>query len=277
MARDGSFVEGEFYGPPSYGQWEECYDVLATALLMLGIVGRNKIADYKQHIRELAAAYGPKVWHLLYQTDVRCRQELMHELHHDALSDHNEAAITGEHSRFTPNKPWDFVWSMVLDDKHSKWWTREFERPAQLVLTHIASLDSMLGGDVGISSTRMAGTMDPSRAAQRAPPPPRAAPHGPAKPTGARQTHAKPTKGHQRLNPDGTMATNRSGAPLCGGFQAGTCSSVGKSNSCPHTDSVHQCSVCLSGEHGARHPSQCTKPQKTATKSKGGGKGRKGK
>ena len=104
MMRDGSFFEAELYGPPSYSQWEECYDVLATGLLMLDIVSRNKLADYKSHIRELAAAYGPKVWHLLYQTDVRCRQEFMHELHEDALLAHAEAIERNTFSSFQPGR-----------------------------------------------------------------------------------------------------------------------------------------------------------------------------
>ena len=283
MARDVSYFEGELYGPPSFGQWEECYDVLTTGLIMLNVVSRNKLVDYKMHIKELAAAYGPKVWHLLYQTDVRCRQELMHEIHQDLLWDHNEAVAAGMPSRFDPARPWDAVWSTVLDDRHGKWWTREFERPAQLILTHIASLESMLGGDVSISSSRLMGTHNPSEAMRQPAPPPRVKqqqkqqhqPRGEGGPKGqkSQQPPAAP-----RANQDGTLATNMKGRPLCGGFQSGNCNGHAQGIACPHVQgAVHQCAVCLSPDHGARSPAPCTQPQKTLSGRKGGGKGKGGK
>ncbi|MDE0916350.1 MAG: hypothetical protein OSB57_14335 [Planctomycetota bacterium] len=283
MTRDGSFIEAELFGPPSYGQWEECFDVLATGLLMLDIVSRNKIADYKDHIRELAAAYGPKVWHLLYQTDVRCRQEYMHELHQDASMAHVEAVEQAAHSSFQPKRPWDTVFSMAISEGSSKWWTREFERPAQLVLTHIASLDSMLGGDVGLSSSRLLGTAPPHVAQRRPEPPPRAQP---GQQRGQQKVKAVKQRSQMHASPDGSLGTNMKGKPLCGGFQNGHCQQVlPNSFVCAATGKMHQCSRCLSGDHGSNFPQACTKDQKAVKtlmknshhqngKGKGKGKGK---
>ena len=276
MLRDGSFFETELYGPPSFSQWEECYDVLSTGLLMLDIVSRNKLADYKSHIKELASAYGPKVWHLLYQTDVRCRQELMHELHEDALLAHAEALERGTFSSFQPGRPWDSVWEAAISIDCGRWWTREFERPAQLILTHIASLDSMLGGDVEMSSTRLIGTATPSVAQQRATPPPK---QPTKKQQQKQQQQQQPTKKpHQPMSsmPDGSLATNMKGAPLCSGFQSGACTTTSHGITCSHTGAMHQCSRCLSSDHGSKHPQQCNRSQK-ATKPMKQGKGGKGK
>ena len=279
MMRDGSFFEAELFGPPSYCQWEQCFDVLATGLLMLDIVSRNKLADYKEHIRELSAAYGPTVWHLLYQTDVRCRQELMHELHQDALMAHNEALENGTHSGFQPLRPWDSVFSMAISDTTSKWWTREFERPAQLVLTHIASLSSMLGGDVEMSSSRLLGTANASVTARRPDPPPRVQQQQqqqPKKQHTKQQGGGKKQKLPMQTAPDGSLTTNMKGAPLCSGFQSGQCTSTRPNSiACAHTGAMHQCSRCMSSEHGSKHPQQCNREQKRVHNGKGGkGKGK---
>ena len=198
---------------------------------------------------------------------------------------HADAIEHTAHSGFQPGRPWDTVFAMAIAESSSKWWTREFERPAQLVLTHIASLDSMLGGDVEMSSSRLLGTANPSVAQRRPDPPPRMqqpsmkvlAQHAKTWPD-ARGNGNTGKKSRQPMHalPDGSLGTNMKGTPLCTGFQSGQCTSTRfGSLTCMHTESMHQCSKCLSPDHGSKFPHPCNRDQKKDRKGKGGkGKGK---
>ena len=112
MDSAGAFNQVELFGPPTLEAWLASYDVLATALLMLDAVSRPKLAAYRKKISTYHAQYGgPKIWHLLYQADVRCRQE-----HMEALNYRLAAAHTAAVSHFPPlistydvPRPWDSV------------------------------------------------------------------------------------------------------------------------------------------------------------------------
>jgi hypothetical protein len=152
--RDGQFISAEFYGPPSIEQWTACYDVLAAALIMLGAVSRPVLSAYRKKLKMLNAMYGPSVWHLLYQTDVQCRQELMPSIFHELLADHNSALETGSKTCFDPSEPWDHVWATAT--KRVEFWTDQFERPAGLIAAHVRQLNSVLDGDVQIAAPHQA-------------------------------------------------------------------------------------------------------------------------
>ena len=152
LMRDGTFQQVELFGPPNVEQWCANYDVLSTGCIMLGAVRRPNLAAYKRWICKLSACYGPSVWHLLYQTDVRCRQELMQAVFQELLAAHSAAVMAKTHTDFDPTRPWDAVWKRVLEMKD--WWTDEFERPAGLIVTHVKGLNYGLGGDVQIAGQR---------------------------------------------------------------------------------------------------------------------------
>ena len=73
--------------------------------------------------------------------------------------------------------------------------------------------------------------------------------------------------------------TNRSGARLCEAFQKGEC--PGRNGWCAADSAYsHQCARCLSQEHGAHSPQECTKAPKASSsylKGQGKSKGKKGK
>ena len=150
IMRDGTFQQVEMFGPPDVEQWCANYDVLSTGCIMLGAVRRPNLASYRRWICKLAACYGPIVWHLLYQTDVRCRQELMQRVFQELLAAHTAAIMARTHTDFDPASPWDAVWKRVLEMKD--WWTDEFERPAGMIKNKVLELGSVLGGDVQIST-----------------------------------------------------------------------------------------------------------------------------
>jgi len=151
IMRDGTFMTVELFGPPNIELWEGCYDVLATGCLMLGAVKRPRLAAYKRWIIKLATLYGPVVWHLLYQTDVRCRSELMQAVFQEMLAAHNAAVMSNTHTTFDVLNPWDSVWARVLEMKD--WWIDEFERPAGLINSKVMSMNSVISGDVQIATT----------------------------------------------------------------------------------------------------------------------------
>ncbi len=79
------------------------------------------------------------------------------------------------------------------------------------------------------------------------------------------------------------MTANRSGRALCAAFQSGGCKDTihGSLICAADQRSSHQCAVCLSPQHGASHPTPCTR-QAHAPKAKtfkpggrgGGGRGK---
>jgi len=173
IMRDGTFMNVELFGPPNIDLWSGCYDVLATGCIMLGAVRRPYLAAYKKWIIRLAAIYGPVVWHLLYQTDVRCRSELMQEVFQILLAEHNAARMSKMPSDFDPLKPWDAVWKRVLEMKD--WWNDEFERPAGLINSRVMAVGSAIGGDVQIATSHQrapAQNQQPQQQQQQQPPRP---------------------------------------------------------------------------------------------------------
>lgn len=151
LNRDGQFVNTECYGPPTFEAWTSCYDVLAALLIMIGAVGRPALSAYFKLIKMLHAMYGSSVWHLLYQTDVRCRQELMEAIFHELLAAHNTALEIGSHTTFDPESPWDQVWTVATN--RARFWTDQFERPAGMITTRVRQMGSVIDGDVQIMHT----------------------------------------------------------------------------------------------------------------------------
>jgi len=151
IMRDGTFMTVELFGPPNIELWCGCYDVLSTGCIMLGAVRRPYLAAYRKWIIKLASIYGPVVWHLLYQTDVRCRSELMQEVFQILLAEHNAAKMSKMPTDFDPIKPWDAVWKRVLEMKD--WWVDEFERPAGLINSKVMGIGAVIGGDVQIATS----------------------------------------------------------------------------------------------------------------------------
>ena len=55
---------------------------------------------------------------------------------------------------FDPTRPWDHLFSTVIDEeRYGKWWTRELERPRLPLVCSSASMGSMLGGDALMGQT----------------------------------------------------------------------------------------------------------------------------
>ena len=90
----------------------------------------------------------------------------------------------------------------------------------------------------------------------------------------------KPARQDQR-DGGGNFLVNRRGVKLCPGFQDGTCNERDNFNQCLKDSNLrHQCSRCLSQNHGASSPGcpgiPTPQPGKGKGKKGGKGKGKKG-
>ena len=230
---DGSYKTVELLGPASFEAWCESYDVLCTALLMLDVVRRPRLIAYRAHIQEFSELHGAQGWALLYQADVRCRQEWMETIRCRLQLAHTTALALGNHTAFRADKPWDSVWEVAVEDW--QFWKREFERPAGKLSNFLAGVE----GDAPIARGPGASYQPPQHAPQQQPrqqqPPPQKQIGGPSQP--GRRTH----------NDDNPPKE------LCRGFQDGGCKiGQGTHGQCGRDKNLrHQCAICLAVRHGA--------------------------
>ena len=252
IGRDGEMRTIEIEGPPTIDDWVHCFKVLRTILIMLDQVDVAALDAYQALITKYARTYGKDVWLIIYQADVRCRLENFERIRRRLLSE--------QESRLNPKfteKPWNVIFREAVKD--ADFWKHELEETCILVLTRTANLNSMLSGDTPVGHDSLGSTTETPKGTPR--PAPRPASAGPA---------AKKQKNAHSLNQDGSLATNRSGTILCRDWQSGRCTETAGQSRCSRDQSrMHQCSKCLSPDHGA---STCSKPVKMPM-----GKGKKGK
>lgn len=245
----GEIRHVELAGPPTFAMWQRCYRVLRTALVSHNAVSPAKLDAYHDHHLQYHERYGPRVWHIQYQGDVRCRQERM--IHHlrVASAEHAIAVKENRTTAFDPKRPWDHVWQLAVQDFY--WWRKEVEEPCLLVVARTASLDSMVDGDVEIAD------VETPKKTKR----PAAAHANWSHHTSIGQGGFNLVKPHnsERFHnvQNGAYSTNRKGVQLCPEFQTGACTEADGDRRCRKNHNlVHQCEKCLSPEHPG---SQCTK------------------
>ena len=254
----------EVAGPPNIEVWEQSYNVMSTAFIMLNLLDLGTLEQYRRKIIAYHTRYGPSCWLLLYQADTRFRNEELERQRRDTVTNHALAVAAGRHTPYDVNRPWNQTW---LDGMaNGDWWKDEFQEPAQLYLTRTNKLDQFIGGDAPIGNER--GTGASEMAPINRPPKRTLPPSGPVRqpklPKQAR--YDKPDLPPQN---NGRYSVNRRGQKLCELFQTNGCGRALADNLCPvDRTCVHQCAICLKGDHGAN---SCPGPQK------GKGKGKKGK
>jgi hypothetical protein len=75
MGADGKMKKTELRGPPDYDSWWSSWRVLRTALILFDAVSPEVLDNYAELIRKFSKAYNEETWFILYQADVRMRQE----------------------------------------------------------------------------------------------------------------------------------------------------------------------------------------------------------
>lgn len=237
----------------------ESYEVFAAAMFMLGAVSERRLRKYGKFISTAAGRYGPEAWPLLYQTDVRMRSEKVKHLCDALMAAHSEASGT-------PNLPRSRLRSF------GSWWNLHFRELAALLPRLRLQLNALfLDGDVRVAKSHgqhLASTEVSLAEASRASAEP-ARHQPPHNPNTRRRRQPDPADYARVVRPrtdtaiqDGLHTTNCQGNPLCGDFHSGAWA-FGVQGICPKDSNVrHQCTTCLSLEHGAHHPKPC---QRTAT------------
>ena len=242
--------------PPDLHSWQECYNLLTTALVGFGAVGHGPLLDYGRLIAGYANRHGNITWPLLCQTDIRCGLEHMERLRRTLEKEHTIASAKQQSpaTSFNPDRPWDSVWTAAVDD-HS-FWHRQFEEHALLSVTKAGTLNEVVTREAPFTS-------QPATSSSSLP--------GVETITKRRKITrpGQPNKVHKEL--DGVFTHNRRGAQLCPDWQTGNCQ-VGPGVTCPKNPAlIHQCNKCLGDKHGG---SRCngTPRQPSSGKRKGKGK-----
>ena len=267
MQADGSFQNVRLYGPPCIEEWVRGFNVFKTGAIMLNAISHATLDNYMKHIVNFARLYGPKVWALIYQADVRARLEHVERIRRRGQVEADTAkAANGVHP-FDASKPWDWSYKALTED--FRFWKRELEDQAVLILAHIEVLDHSLEGDAEVE--RLTYKKAPPAAGERG-----GVQQG-AEPPKKKQRNIKHTERQHIQDSSGLMSANRNGTPLCDKFQLGSCKPAIRGNRCPdNLDLVHQCASCLSQKHGSQFPNKCGDvTNKPTGKGKGKGKGKK--
>ena len=244
-------------GPPNLESWQAGFSVFCTGCIMLQVISVATLELWDKMIEEYSVRYGPSVWALLYQTEVRARSELVMRTKRAGQTALDQAKAAGGTHPFNPKSPWDWVLRTAAQD--AQFWRKELEEPALLILTHVANLSEQVDGDA-ITDHQPPAKKPRELARAFAPPPPPA------------------TKNFVRVHRqrDGLMTHNRRDFALCPDFQKGECGEMLRDCVCPRNPALrHQCAKCLLPGHGANRcgePKAATPPG-TKGSSKGRGKG----
>ena len=265
----------EIVGPNTFYMWAEKWTVFKTGCIMLGILRLSTLDKYFTKIKRYFERYGQVCWHLIYQTDVHFRNEKLEEVRREVELEHEIALSNRGISKFNIDMPWDACFLEGMKDQ--SWWRENLEEDAHLICSKAIPNKSTIGDDVPIAPDGTSG------GGTTAPAPKRRAnntsTHASPVPPSPSRLAAMASKVHNVQN--GLYTTNRKGQALCEGFQTGTCTELGRNNTCAKdATKSHQCAKCLSVAHGAH---ACTKSPLAPGqawengKGKGKGKGKKGK
>ena len=267
---DGTLHTVELVGPPDIHAWTRSYKLLLSGLIGFGAVALGNLLDYADKVKEYHERYGSTTWAILYQADVRCRQEHMERARRRLERAAAEATAAGKQpaESFDTAKPWDGVWAAVIRDVD--FWRREFEEPAILVLSRSGRLQDLVSGDTPTGGAALSAESSqlPQRQSGARPEKRQRAQKG--EETGAAQQSSKV---HRVAS--GVFTHNRRNQPLCADFQQGRCQR-GVGSACPvNQGQMHQCNKCLDVRHGGAECQQTPRPP-SGKKGKGKGKGAKG-
>ena len=272
LTKAGNLAQAEIYGPPNIENWRSCYDVYANALVMLDIADLGPLQLYKSKVELLFLRYGEqRIWPLLYQADTRARLENMPRWKLTLQHEHNEAVAAGKTTSFETGRPWNHTLYKVAND--DRFWQQEFVEPAMLVISDHSGRGSQSVTDDDARTSQKDGSNTAASSVQ---------PDKAVSPS-LRTTRNPNRTGRVHNFSEGAYKTNRTGYPLCAGFNDGTCANTVLGSWCgANRDQAHQCSRCLGSHPVTRCPHTeapvvgWVKDKPGKGKGKGGRKGRGG-
>ena len=75
LGPSGELFRSEMAGPMTYDQWEACFMVFRSAMVMLEFASPSSLDGYGDHVRQYSTRFVTQCWALIYQTDTRARRE----------------------------------------------------------------------------------------------------------------------------------------------------------------------------------------------------------
>jgi hypothetical protein len=262
ISPDGNWKRTELRGPPGYDVWWASWRVLRTALVLFEEVTPEVLDNYAELIRKHAKSYNDDIWFILYQADVRMRQEQFERI----LRRLERGRVAGIPCKFNydPTKPWEACFKAAVAD--TEFWDQELKHPANLYLLKAKTAGDLMNDGTahpeiqaaGLTRAREQGGRGTSRGRSRTRSQRRSGKH-----RGGGDRQSRRSRDHNNYDYTHTEA----GCAICTKFNQGTCKEVkskgkGKSKgntakaeggNCPDGN-AHVCLKCL-GNHSSK---RCT-------------------
>ena len=151
LTPEGQLVRHEFKGPPDHVHWRSCFNVFATAMIMLGACLPAPLTRYADFICRAASRYGAKCWPLIYQTETRFRREHLDRMRRAELRLVKTALAEGRTPSFDPAKPCDVLFTKALTE--TAYWNQHLTEPCLLVVSGAQAAGNFLEGDCPVAKT----------------------------------------------------------------------------------------------------------------------------
>jgi hypothetical protein len=275
----GELTPSEVSGPPTHHLWVRCWDIFRTAMISHRATSLGALEAYKKHISDYNNRYGKECWHLIYQADVRFRAEHLERIRRRLADLHTIALAAGNVTAYDAARPFALAWQEALKDV--AWWKKEVEDPCMLFLTKTSQLNNLLGGDAPVESAAASSTgKNTGLLQQEEGREPGAGVRGGRNRSGTGGSgndapKKKPQRRQQHNVTDGYYTTNRGGNKLCDNFQNANCQQPLDGNGRCQIG-WHQCSRCLSKDHGSCNCGKDAPPALHLKLGRGRGRGRGG-
>ena len=123
-------------------EWVKCYRVWRSMVISKWFLNPEMTDRYCDRMNKYAHDYPAYLWPLLYQADVRARQERLARIARRLRAEKEEADKDGQRHPYDPAKPWERPFhDLVVND--DKFWEREFEKPADAISWRLLTRRSM--------------------------------------------------------------------------------------------------------------------------------------
>ena len=154
LGPSGELFRSEMAGPMTYEQWEACFMVFRSAMVMLEFASPSSLDGYRDHVRQYSTRFGVQRWALIFQTDTRARREHAERLRRRATAELTALDAIGVKGAYNPKRPWEYVFRQ-FPVEFAFWfafWKRELEDPALLILAR--ALVAAITSEAPVAKTR---------------------------------------------------------------------------------------------------------------------------
>ena len=253
LPASGEWKRVEMPGPPCYDTWYKSWLVFECALTLLGTVRTERLRQYSEAIRGYITMYGPSIWPIIYQADVRMRSEQFERIRRAAEIELSRLPPGVKHAFYDPAKPWDGVFAMAIRD--NRFWETEVRELAVLWLARVQLPRPFISDDTILDEHSShpppgmgGGGSESSRSRQR-------------KGKGGSKGHTSfppqqppATKGRQKAKAKGKGKGTKKGVDkaneICNNYNAGKCGvvcSAGRKHACSKCGGPHPVTNCTRG------------------------------